>query len=102
MTAATALEFLRVCGYIQKNCHRLELPLLIVHGGEDKICDPESARLVHESAASKDKTLKIFRDMWHQFIGEPNESVDLVFGLILSWIGDRASKFETNCNDPEN
>ncbi|KAG5562294.1 hypothetical protein RHGRI_005129 [Rhododendron griersonianum] len=103
VTAATALEFLRVCGYIQRNCHRLELPLLMVHGGEDKVCDPESASLVHESAASKDKTLNIFKGMWHQFIGEPNESVDLVFGMILSWIGDRASKAKTNIgNDPEN
>ncbi|KAA8519418.1 hypothetical protein F0562_013707 [Nyssa sinensis] len=90
--AATALEFLRVCEYIQRNCHELEVPLLVVHGGDDMICDSNSARLVYESAASKDKTLKIFTGMRHQLIGEPNESVELVFRTILSWIGERADK----------
>ncbi|PSS04935.1 Caffeoylshikimate esterase [Actinidia chinensis var. chinensis] len=95
VTAATALEFLRVCEHIKRNSHGLELPLLVVHGGEDKICDPNSARWVHDSAASKDKTLKIFKGMWHQFIGEPNENVELVFGAILSWLGERASSVIT-------
>ncbi|KAF7119272.1 hypothetical protein RHSIM_Rhsim13G0121600 [Rhododendron simsii] len=88
-TAATALEFLRVCEHIKRNCQGLETPLLVVHGGEDRVCDPNSAKLVYESAASKDKSLRIFPDMWHQFIGEPNESVEMVFGTILSWIEER-------------
>lgn len=91
-TAATSLELLRVCDYITKNCNQLRVPLLLVHGGEDKICDPESARFVYDSAASTDKTLRIIPDMWHQFIGEPNETVEIVFGTILSWIKERAYK----------
>lgn len=96
--AATALEFLRVCDYLQRKCHELEVPMLMVHGGDDKVCDPESARFVYESAASKDKTLKIFEGMWHMLIGEPNDSVELVFGTILSWIEKRADKANTSCN----
>ncbi|XP_059666450.1 caffeoylshikimate esterase-like [Cornus florida] len=94
--AATALEFMRVCEYIKRNCHGLEVPMLVVHGGDDTVCDPNSARFVHESAASKDKSVKIFSGMWHQLIGEPNESVELVFGTVLSWIGERADKAKTN------
>ncbi|CAK9142887.1 unnamed protein product [Ilex paraguariensis] len=90
--AATALEFLRVCEYIERNCHELEVPMLILHGGADKVCDSESAKFVYESVASKDKSLKIVEGMWHQMIGEPNESVQRVFEVILSWIGERADK----------
>ncbi|XP_052182711.1 caffeoylshikimate esterase-like [Diospyros lotus] len=92
VTAASALEFLRVCDHITRNCHGLEVPVLLVHGGEDKICDPKSASLFHDSVRSKDKTLKIFAGMWHMFLGEPNETVEFVFGTILSWIGERADK----------
>lgn len=99
LPAATALEFLRVCGYIKKFCHELEVRMLMVHGGDDRVCDPESARGVYESAASKDKTLIIFQGMGHQLIGEPNENVELVFRTILSWIEERADKFEENCKD---
>ncbi|KAJ8545277.1 hypothetical protein K7X08_017860 [Anisodus acutangulus] len=88
--AATALELLKVCEYIQRNSHELEVPLLILQGGEDKVCDPEAAKLVYESAGSKNKTLKIYPGMWHQLIGEPNESVELVFNTMLSWLEVRA------------
>ncbi|XP_010245789.1 PREDICTED: caffeoylshikimate esterase-like [Nelumbo nucifera] len=90
--AATALEFLRVCEQIRRKCHELELPLLVVHGEDDLVCDSDSARLVYEKAESKDKTLKIFPGMWHQWIGEPKEGVDQVFGTILSWLQDRTDK----------
>lgn len=88
------MEFLRVCENIKRNCQGLETPLLVVHGGEDRVCDPNSAKLVYETAASKDKSLRIFPDMWHQFIGEPNESVEMVFGTILSWIEERTHEKE--------
>ncbi|KAJ8758782.1 hypothetical protein K2173_000503 [Erythroxylum novogranatense] len=90
--AATALEFLRVCDYIRTHCHELEVPLLIVHGEEDLVCDYRAAVYAYESAASKDKTLKIFPGVWHMLVGEPKETVELGFGTILSWLGDHVSK----------
>ena len=90
--AATALEFFRVCKIIERDCHELEVPLLVVHGGQDEVCDPGSARNVFKSASSTDKTFKIFEGMWHMLIGEPNEGVETVFQTILSWIGERADK----------
>ncbi|XP_048228546.1 caffeoylshikimate esterase [Ricinus communis] len=90
--AATAMEFLRVCEYIRRHCHELEVSLLMVHGEEDAVCDVNAARFVYESAATKDKTLKIFPGMWHMLIGEPKENVELVFCTIFSWLGDHAAK----------
>lgn len=91
-TAATALEFLRVCDYISKHCHELEVPMLVVHGEDDTVCPSDSAKKVYELAASKDKTLKIFPGMLHQWIGQPKEDVELVFGTIISWITSQALK----------
>ncbi|KAJ6332527.1 hypothetical protein OIU77_008574 [Salix suchowensis] len=91
-SAATALVFFRVSDYIRRHCYDLNVPFLMVHGEDDFVCDFRSASFVHESASSKDKTLKIFPGMWHMWIGEPEENVELVFGTILSWLEDHAAK----------
>ncbi|XP_017232785.2 caffeoylshikimate esterase [Daucus carota subsp. sativus] len=91
--AATALEFLRVCEYIEKNCHEIEVPLMVVHGGEDRVCEAKSAQQFYEMVSSKDKSLEIVKGMWHMLIGESNETVELVFGNIISWICNRAAKY---------
>ncbi|MQM08128.1 hypothetical protein Taro_040980 [Colocasia esculenta] len=90
--AETALEFLRVCRRIRRRCSELELPLLVVHGGDDGVCAAKSASLVVKKAASKDKTLEIMPGMWHQLIGEPAENVEVAFGIIFQWLADRADK----------
>ncbi|KAL2494306.1 alpha/beta-hydrolase superfamily protein [Forsythia ovata] len=91
-TAASALQLLKVCEFVKKNCHELEVPMLVLHGGDDIICDPEGAKFLYESANTDDKSLKVFKGMWHQLIGEPNDSAVQVFNIIISWIEIRADK----------
>jgi alpha-beta hydrolase superfamily lysophospholipase len=88
--AATAREFLRVCGDLQGKFEEVNVPFLIVHGEDDIVCDPECAKELYKRAGSKDKTMKIYPGMWHQMVGEPQESVDLVFGEVVEWIKTRA------------
>lgn len=95
-TAATALQLLNVCEYIKRNCHELEVAMLILHGGDDMICDPEGAKYLHQTAASKDKTLKIYDGVWHQLIGETNEIAEQAFQTALTWIEVRADLANTN------
>lgn len=90
--AATAMEFLRVCEYVQRHCGELVVPLLMLHGEEDAICDVKSAKFVFECAGSKDKSLMVFPGMWHMLVGECSEDVESVFGCVLDWIKDRADK----------
>ncbi|OMO73826.1 Alpha/beta hydrolase-1 [Corchorus olitorius] len=89
-TTATALQFLRLCKYIRLRCHELEVPVLMVHGEDDQVCDCSSARFVYESAASHDKTFKSFPGVAHMLIGETQENVDLVFSTIFAWLRDRS------------
>ncbi|KAF4361875.1 hypothetical protein G4B88_009247 [Cannabis sativa] len=88
--AATALELLRVCRELQGRFEEVEVPLLIVHGGEDVVCDPACVEELYRRAASKDKTIRIHPGMWHQLVGEPKESVDMVFGEMVDWLRTRA------------
>ncbi|KAL1829517.1 hypothetical protein ACET3Z_007929 [Daucus carota] len=91
-TVTSTLHCLRACRVIERDCHKLELPMLLVHGGHDEVCDPGFAVNVFRSASSTDKSLKIFEGMWHMLIGETNESVETVFQTIVSWIAERADR----------
>ncbi|PKU76199.1 hypothetical protein MA16_Dca022030 [Dendrobium catenatum] len=90
--AATAQELLRICRDLQARFEDITLPLLIVHGGDDVICDQACVEELHRRASSQDKTIKIYPGMWHQLIGEPDENVDLVFGDIINWLRTRAER----------
>ncbi|KAL6850060.1 hypothetical protein ACP4OV_020687 [Aristida adscensionis] len=87
--AATALELLRVCRELQGRFEEVELPLLVVHGGDDTVCDPACAEELHRRAGSRDKTLRVYPGMWHQIVGEPQENVDKVFDEIVAWLKAR-------------
>ncbi|KAK8949761.1 hypothetical protein KSP40_PGU017923 [Platanthera guangdongensis] len=86
----TANELLAVSLEIEKNLHKVSLPFLIVHGGDDIVTDPTTSKLLFESASSKDKTFKLYPGMWHALTSaEPLESIDLVFSDIILWLDDR-------------
>ncbi|KAJ6901875.1 hypothetical protein NC651_019610 [Populus alba x Populus x berolinensis] len=42
--AATAFELMRVCKELQGRFEEVDVPLLVVHGGDDVVCDPASAK----------------------------------------------------------
>lgn len=88
--AATAYELMRICREVQGRFEEIDIPFLIVHGGDDVVCDPACVEELYRRASSKDKTLKIYPGMWHQLVGEPDENVELVFGDIVEWLRTRA------------
>lgn len=90
--AATAQELMRICRELQEKFEEVEVPLLIVHGGEDVVCDPACVEELHQRATSKDKTIRIYPGMWHQLVGEPEENVDLIFGEMIEWLKTRAER----------
>ncbi|XP_058749734.1 caffeoylshikimate esterase-like [Vicia villosa] len=89
--ASTALELLRICRELQGRYEEVDVPFLVVHGGDDVVCDSGCVEELYARAKSKDKTLKIYDGMWHQLVGESDESVELVFGDILEWLRKRAT-----------
>ncbi|XP_058769712.1 caffeoylshikimate esterase-like [Vicia villosa] len=89
--ASTAYELLRICRELQGRYEEVDVPFLVVHGRDDVVCDASCVEELYARAASKDKTLKIYDGMWHQLIGEPEESVELVFGDMLEWLRKRAT-----------
>lgn len=88
---STALEFLRVVAEIESRLQEVKVGFLAVHGELDVVCDPQGVVALHEKASSTDKTLKMYKGMWHQLVGEPRENLDIVFSDICSWLDARAA-----------
>eukprot|EP01067_Filipodium_phascolosomae_P005079 Filipodium_phascolosomae@DN3094_c0_g1_i1.p1 len=61
----TAAELLRTTQAIQQQLQCVRLPLLILHGTDDKITDPLTSRELYDKCQSNDKTLKLYQDAWH-------------------------------------
>ena len=62
----------------------LKLPLLVLSGTDDKIVNPEGARLVDRLAGSSDKTLKMYDGLYHEVFNEPEK--ELVLGELSDWL----------------
>ncbi|KAL3523430.1 hypothetical protein ACH5RR_016264 [Cinchona calisaya] len=90
--AATAQELLRVSRELQGRFNEVTVPFLIVHGGDDVVCDPACAEDLYKRAASEDKTINIYPGMWHQLVGESDEDVERVFGDVVEWLRTRAER----------
>ncbi|KAL5711135.1 acylglycerol lipase [Ranunculus cassubicifolius] len=105
----TGNELLRVSLEIEQSLKQVSMPFIIVHGGDDKVTDPSTSKLLFESASSTDKTFKLYPGMWHTLTsGEPIENINLVFSDIVSWLDERSTfgssrleREQKSSNDPQ-
>jgi alpha-beta hydrolase superfamily lysophospholipase len=73
--------------YLVKNLPKYEYSCLILHGGSDRIIPKEASINLHDSISSKDKSIKIFPDLYHEILNEKER--DEVINYILQWINGR-------------
>lgn len=66
---------------------QFDYPVLIMHGGEDKITNPEGSKLLYTQANSTDKTLKIWDGALHEIFNETNQ--DEVIAYTVAWLKKR-------------
>ena len=62
-------------------------PVLIMHGGDDKITNPKGSVALYENCASQDKTLQLWQGAFHQIFNELNKKEVLTF--MNNWISAR-------------
>ena len=65
----------------------IKLPVLILHGTEDKATKPSGSRHFYEQAGSADKTLKLYEGHYHDLLNDIDKEV--VMADIRSWIDAR-------------
>ena len=69
--------------YFSANASHLTLPLLVLQGGADRVIPRSGVDLVFPTIGSKDKTIHIFPDFYHEILQEP-EKLE-VLQIINDW-----------------
>ncbi|KAL6519570.1 hypothetical protein OROHE_017390 [Orobanche hederae] len=83
----TAVELLRTTEEIEQLLEKVSLPLLILHGKEDKVTDASVSKALYEKTSSSDKKLNLYDGAYHSLLeGETDEMILRVFGDIISWL----------------
>lgn len=62
----------------------MTLPVLILHGTEDKATSPDGSRHFYEKAGSADKTLKLYEGHFHDLLNDVDK--EIVMADIQNWI----------------
>jgi alpha-beta hydrolase superfamily lysophospholipase len=71
----------------------IKLPVLILHGTEDKATNPSGSEFFYDYAGSTDKTLKLYEGHFHDLLNDVDKEV--VMADINDWIDARVPAIRT-------
>ena len=82
----TGNEVIQAGERLLRQSEDLTVPLLILHGTADVVTSPNASRELHERSRSTDKTLKLYKDLYHDLPREPKK--EQIFADIAEWLGE--------------
>jgi len=82
--AATVRALWQADKHLKASFPKLTLPVLILHGSLDKATVPAGSQFFHDTAGSKDKTLKIYDGHFHDLLADTGK--EGVMADIQGWI----------------
>ena len=85
--ARLGAEILNTVQQLARQMPEISLPILIMHGTADRLCDPEGSQMLYERVGSKDKTLKLYQGFYHEILNEPGHKQ--VLADMEAWLATR-------------
>ncbi|ATY31740.1 alpha/beta hydrolase [Sphingomonas psychrotolerans] len=82
--AATVAALVRADERLREEFPTITLPVLILHGTADKATVCEGSVFFHETAGSADKTLKLYKDHYHDLLADVGK--EEVMADIKAWL----------------
>jgi len=80
----TAAALVHADERLRKEFANITLPVLILHGTEDKATRPAGSQLFYYTASSKDKTLKFYQGPFHDPVNDLGK--EMVMNDVLTWL----------------
>lgn len=87
--ARTGAELLAAFDRIQAQMEALTPPLLILHGTDDHLTDPDGSRELYRRSASTDKTLNLYEGFYHELFNEVEK--ERVMADLVAWMDARVA-----------
>ncbi len=84
MRLGIASQMVEVGRKLRQEAKALTLPLLVIHGEDDKLTPISGAHAIYNVASSTDKTLKTYPNLRHELINEVER--ETVLNDIVGWI----------------
>lgn len=85
--AQTARVMINADARLREEFPLIKLPVLILHGTEDRATKPSGSQHFYEQAGSADKTLKLYEGHYHDLLNDLDKEV--VMADIKDWIAAR-------------
>jgi acylglycerol lipase len=82
--ARTGAEILAAMEGLPARLPRLAMPLLLLHGTDDRICALTGSTMVHDTVSSADKTLHRYEGLYHEVFNEPER--EQILTDLLRWL----------------
>ncbi len=89
LRARTGHQMMLASVEARARAEQLTLPLLVMHGADDRLTNPDGSQFLHDRARSADKTLKLWPGLRHEIFNEPQQ--DAVIAFMLTWLDERVS-----------
>jgi len=86
----TVAALVRATERLEKEFGKITLPVLIMHGTNDKVTLPAGSKFFYEHAGSKDKTLKLYEGHFHDLLADIDG--EKVMADIQAWMDTRLPK----------
>lgn len=83
----TVAEMIRADERLNRDFSLITLPVLILHGTDDKVTRPGGSQQFYDNAGSADKTLKLYEGHFHDLLNDIDKEV--VMADIKDWINTR-------------
>lgn len=90
--AETARVLLLAADTLKERMPDFKVPVLIIHGTEDKATRPAGSQYFYDNAGSSDKTLKLYEGHYHDLLADVDK--EIVMSDILAWLDARIPKEE--------
>jgi len=82
--ARTGAEGLKAVERVHAGLRKVTLPVLILHGGDDRLTSPAGSKAVAEKIGSVDKTLTVYDGLYHEIFQEPEQKA--VLDDVVTWL----------------
>jgi alpha-beta hydrolase superfamily lysophospholipase len=90
ITARLAAELANSMKQISSKAGEINLPLLVVQGGADRLVDPQGTQMLFDKVQSSDKTIKIYDGLFHEVFNEPEGNN--VLNEVKAWTDSHLTK----------
>src|SRR5262245_57314975 len=85
--AETSAELIKAAEQLRANMPKYRVPILIIHGTDDKATRYQGSQYFYDNAGSTDKTLKLYEGHYHDLLNDVGK--EDVMADIQNWLDER-------------